>query len=148
MGDVLYLTKMSVKGLGCKPGLAVEGKPAILCTIYGKADGIKVGESQDGRIWQALTGSFAAINLQSGEEFRSGKLFLPSGIHETIENAVKALGDNPGGLSVKFALEIRSVEAKNPIGYSYQAKNLFAAETTDELSEIKKAIASATMLAL
>jgi hypothetical protein len=142
MSEVLYLTKMSVKGLGCKPKLAEEGKPAVLCTIFGKADGIKVGEDASGKIWQALTGTFIGLNLKTGEEFRSGKLFLPSGIHETVENAVKALGENKEGLSVRFALELRAVVASNPIGYSYQAKNLLAMEAADEMSDIRKMIAS------
>lgn len=136
----LFVSKLSVKGIGCKPGACEADKPALLCRIFGKADGIKTGESQDGRVWSALTGSFAAINLQSGEEYRSGKLFLPSGIHETVENAVRALGENKEGLSITFGLEIRSVTASNPIGYSYQAANLVATTATDELSELRKAI--------
>lgn len=138
--EVMYVSKLSVKGIGCKPKLAEEGKPALLCRIFGKADGIKTGESADGRVWSALTGSFAAVNMQTGEEYRSGKLFLPSGIHETVENAVNALGENTNGLSIKFGLEIRAVVANNPIGYSYQAANLVQTETADELSELRKAI--------
>ena len=139
-----WVGKMSVKALGCKPKKVSDENPKIaLCQIFGKADGVKVGEDASGKVWEALTGSFGGINLESGEEFRSGKLFLPPGIHEVIESAVKQLGENPDGLAVKFAIEIYVVVASNPIGYSYQAKNLIKAETTDELTEIRKALADA-----
>jgi hypothetical protein len=137
--DVLMISKMSVKGLGCKP--VGEKEPKRLCRIFGKADGIKMGEDKQGKVWSALTGSFAGVNLDSGEEFRSGKLFLPSGIHETVENAVRTIeADGKEGQSVQFALEIHSIEASNPIGYSYRAINLVPAEAVDELTALRQQI--------
>lgn len=129
--DVAFISKMSVKALGCKPNVGLEdGKPNRLCVIFGKADGFKVGEDANGKIWQALTGDFIGKNIKTGEQFRSGKLFLPSGIQEVVENAVKGKGENA---TVKFGLELRSVVAGNPIGYSYQAVNLIKAEAIDEV---------------
>lgn len=143
--EPVFVTKMSVKGIGCEPGVRqADGKPTVLCHIFGRANGIKMGEDASGNIWQALKGSFAAIDLQhGGAEYRSGKLFLPPGIHETIEQGVLAFGENPNNLTIDFALEIRSVKATNPIGYSYQAVNLMPPTTSDELSEIRKAVIAA-----
>jgi hypothetical protein len=119
------ITKMSVKTLGCKPtgGLpADDSKPNDLCIIAGKAVGYKMGEGNDSKLWCALIGSFRGTNLATGQSFRSGKLFLPSGIQEVVEGAVRGLTAEGG--NVKFAFRIASVKATNPIGYSYQATSL------------------------
>jgi hypothetical protein len=144
MSEQVMISKMSVKGLGCKPaGFDAKSEDARLCIIGGKATGIKMGEDNTGRLWSAITGSFLGINIKTGEEFRSGKLFLPGGIHEAVESAVKGLPDSGG--TVKFVMEIRSVEAKNPIGYSYQAVNLMPMESeTDELEDIKGIVSGRT----
>jgi hypothetical protein len=132
------ISKMSVKSLGCKPtggDPKDPSKPNILCIIAGKASGIKMGEDANGKVWSALTGNFWGQNLATGGTFRSGKLFLPSGIHETLEAAVQGLPE-AGGV-IKFAMKFQSVEAKNPIGYSYQAVNLMPIEAdTDELADV------------
>ena len=143
MPEEVMIPKMSIKGIGCKPAGAPAATPKRLCVILGKASGIKTGEDNTGRIWSALTGMFLGKNLETDETFRSGKLFLPSGIHDAVEAAVKTLP--PDGGVVKFALELRSVEAKNPIGYSYQAVNLIPMEAeTDELAELVALIPAPT----
>jgi hypothetical protein len=140
--ETIIITKMSVKGINCKPTGTNPATP--LCVMYGRATDVKTGENKDGTIWSALTGSFEAVNLQTGDIYKSGKLFLPGGIHETVESAVRGLkqAEKEGSTSVavEFALEIRSIEAKNPIGYSYQAVNLRPARATDELDPLRKAI--------
>lgn len=132
------ITKMSVKGIGCKPtgGLPSDDtKPNPLCIIMGKATGIKIGEGNDGRVWSALIGAFRGVNLATSAAVRSGKLFLPAGIHDAVEGAVKSLPAD-GGV-VKFAMRIESVKAGNPIGYSYQAVNLMPIEAeSDELADL------------
>jgi hypothetical protein len=139
---VNIISKMAVKSLGCNPRkVDKENSPLALCQIFGKADGIKVGEGRDGRVWQCLTGNFAGVNLVTGDEYRSGKLFLPGGIQEVIENAVKSLGEGTD-VTVRFGLQISAVVADNPIGYSYVARNLMPIATGDELSDLRKAIES------
>lgn len=139
--DPVLITKMSVSKLNCIPSACKTiDKPVRLCVIFGQATGIKQGEDTSrGQIWSALVGSFEGVNLQTGEVFRSGKLFLPGGIHETVEAAVRAISGQDG-MSVKFGLELRSVKDTNPIGYSYQAINLIPAEAGDELSPLRLAI--------
>jgi hypothetical protein len=133
------VSKMAVKSIGCDPMKRPDdGKPLPLCVFFGKADGIKEGEGRDGRMWSALTGSFAGVNLVTGDEYRSGKLFLPSGIHEIVENAVKSIKPDDTEAYVKFALQIAVIKAANPIGYSYQATKLIDVAEGDELSEIRE----------
>ncbi len=131
------VTKMSVKGLGCKPtgGLpSDDSKPNPLCIIAGKVNGVKMGEDGNGKVWSALVGSFRGTVLATGVSVRSGKLFLPSGIHEIVEKAALDMGE---GGNLKFAFQISSVKASNPIGYSYQATSLLPMEAqTDELADL------------
>ena len=138
------ISKMSVKALGCNPRVAASKEendttPVVLCTIFGMANAVKSGEDNTGKMWTALSGQFEGVNLQSGngETFQSGKLFLPSGIQEVIEAAVKELGES-GGESVAFALEIRAVRSSNPIGYSYQAASLVPAKASDALATLRE----------
>lgn len=142
------ISKLSVKGIGCVP---IGRKEATrLCIVVGKATGIKTGDqkSKDGEIigkWSALHGVFQAKNLESGEVFRSSKLFLPGGIHEVVEEKVKALGESGG--TVEFALEIRSIESSSPAGYKYQAVPLIEPkESEDELASLVAASEGRKML--
>lgn len=137
--EEITIGKLSVRGIGCIPGPAPKDNPKLLCIILGKASALVNGvDKLTDREWTALKGDFLAVNLATNERFRSGKLFLPAGIHESIEERVRQLQD--GGL-VKFALQLRSVEAKNPAGYSYQAVTLMPIETeNDSLSDMKALI--------
>lgn len=146
MSDIQVISKMSVKTMGCNPRKVAgmddnkDGKPVTLplCVIYGIASGLKHGEDKvNGGVWTALTGDFEGKNLQTGETFRSGKLFLPSGIQEIVEGPIKKAEDENGSCAIKFAFEISAVKASNPIGYSYQAKPLTKPTEGDQLSELR-----------
>lgn len=155
--EIVGVTKMSVKAIGCNPKAATALKgdnppPIRLCIIYGRASGIKVGESAQGEYF-ALLGTFEAMNLEAIEEnkklnpndepyteiYTSGKLFLPPGIHDSVVSAVRSAE----GAAIEFAVEIRAVKANNPIGYSYQAINLLPASEVDDFSTARKAVQSA-----
>lgn len=132
--DVM-VAKITMKGLGCKPYGAPLDDPKRLCVILGKATGMKHGEDEKtGRVWTVLTGEFLGQNLETGARFRSGKCFLPSGIQESVESAIGQLAD--GGV-VQFAVQISSVTATSPAGYSYQGVNLMPVESvTDPLADL------------
>ena len=136
---VKMLPKLSLKGMGCEPRAAATSEtPVELATIFGVATKIKMGEDGKGDVWTALIGQFEGVNLQTGEVFQSGKLFLPSGIQELIEEAI---GNNEG---VEFAFKILSVKASNPIGYSYQAETLTPPKEKDNLSHLRSLVAPHT----
>jgi hypothetical protein len=135
-GETIIVSKMSLKGMGCRPRGGEEA--VVLARVGGKASGILAGEDRTGRMYSALTGQFYGINMETGETFASGKLFLPSGIHEQVEARVKELAE--GGV-VMFGLEIRCVAAANPVGYTYQAVSILPVAEHDNLSEIREAMA-------
>lgn len=144
-----YVSKLSIKALGCDPRLPSGANSKVLCRISGFAQGLKSGEDKNtGNIWTALQGDFEGVNCEAGNDdfgktLRSGKLFLPAGIQDVIEGAVREIENRAGGAespNVVFGLEIRSVKATNRIGYSYEARNLMPARQSDPLAQLRKQI--------
>lgn len=104
-------------------------KGAIL-RVAGIATGTKTGTSNYGP-WTALTGDFYAVNLESGEEFRAGKAFLPSTALGLVEGA---LSDSPEG--VEFAFDFGVKAAENAIGYEYTVKPVVKAKESDRMAQL------------
>ena len=131
------LTKMTLKGMGCKPAQAAsDGKRVPLARIYGYAAGVKAKEDSTGNVHQAIIGQFEGVNLNTGEVFRSGVLYLPGGIHELL---AKPAAEN--NANVQFALEIHAIPAGNPIGYSYSAKSLLPVTARGPLDDLRTTLA-------
>lgn len=147
--EIKMVGKLTVKSAGVSPKkLAADEKMETLslCKIYGIADGIKVIEdARDGRIFYPLTGRFQAIHSGNGTITRSGILYLPTGIHESYESAVRKLEE---GDSLTFALEIRAVKASNAAGYSYEAVDLMPATESNPLDDLAHRIAGGSAQAL
>lgn len=144
-----YVSKLSIKALGCDPRLPQGGTSKVLCRIYGMGKGLKHGEDKTtGNLWTALQGEFEGVNTEQGNEdfgktVRSGKLFLPAGIQDMIEGAIREIENSKDGATepnVMFGLEIRSVKAANRIGYSYEAKNLLPPKQQDPLGSMREVI--------
>ena len=135
-----FLTKLTLKGIGCNPRIAAtENKKVALARIYGVATGIKTKVDPKGDVFEAIEGSFEAVNLKTGEVYRSGLLFLPGGIHETLTGSLKKGGD---GATIRFGLEVSAIPASNPIGYSYSARSLIPDAGDDLLADMRKSVMS------
>lgn len=139
-GAESYLAKLSIKTMGCDPRkvASVDGGKLPLARIYGKAVTVKYVEGADGKASCCFIGTFEGINLETGEVFRSGKLYMPGGVTEVMETALRSAQKEDDKASISFAFEVRSVKAGNPIGYSYEAKAIKPPEVEDELAEIRK----------
>lgn len=141
------ISKISMRTIKTRPAaLAVEGKSTPLAIIVGKATGVKqIVDKERGDVYESLTGMFEANNLESGEVFQSGVLYLPQGIHDMVDSAVRQLKD--GGQSVDFALEVKVVSASNKSGYSYEAVNLIPAKVVDPLQSLREDMARVRLTA-
>lgn len=138
-----YVAKITIKGLGCDPRkvVNVESGKLPLARIFGKVASVRYKEDEkNGGMYVAFIGSFEAFNLETGEVYRSGVLYLPKGISEIMETAVTKLkkGEDDQESVISFAFEIRAVKATNPIGYSYEAQALQAPDKQDELAELRR----------
>lgn len=146
-GEENYVNKLTIKTLGCIPSLVKALKPEqgtklAICRMYGKASKVSYQPDKDaGKFFTVFMGNFEGINLQDGTVLRSGKMFLPPGIQEVVENAIKSAQAKDANASISFAFEIRAVQATNPIGYSYEAAALKNPEAEDELAEMRGVIA-------
>jgi hypothetical protein len=141
--NVQLISKLSLTTIGTTGKLLAAAKvsdPSItrlkLATIYGQAFGIKIKTNKDtGDVYESITGEFEAVNVINGNVYRSGILYLPDGIHQTVEGAVKALqNDND---SVTFALDIYAVPSTSPAGFAYSAESLIKAKKVDPLEEMR-----------
>lgn len=129
--DVNLMSKISVAKCHGKIDKKNLPKGPVL-RVAGIATGTKTGTSNYGP-WTALTGDFYAINLETGEEFRSVKCFMPSTALSLVEGA---LAGSPDG--VEFALDFGVKPADNAVGYEYTVKPVF---------KVKESEAMATLLA-
>jgi hypothetical protein len=136
------ISKITMSSIKTQPSLVktIEANELPLARIYGTLNEVRYQVDKDkGLNYVFFVGSFEAINMQDGEVYRSGKLFLPKGISELVETAVNK---NPNE-SIEFAFEVRSIKATNPAGYSYKVLALKSPEKTDELAALRKLVHSA-----
>jgi len=136
--ETRIVSKITMKNAGVSAkrihGLPENQRALKLAIIFGEASGIKqVDDPTHGTTHEAIVGRFQANNAETGEMTRSGMLYLPKGIHETITSAVKNAEE---GELVRFALEVRAVRADNPAGYSYEAVPLLKPSEHDPLGEL------------
>lgn len=132
-----YLKKLSVKTVYGKPAFAKEdadGTEISVMQVFGQAQGVKAGTSNFGE-WEALTGNFEAVNIDTGEAYRAAQLFLPDLAHEPLVMAMKANPDTP----IDFAIEITArKDSTVAVGYSYGMKTLIETETADPLRALRE----------
>lgn len=145
-GEETILGKLTLKEMGCNPAMVKtlpEGeKQYPLARIYGIASGVRTQEDriQAGKIHTFFVGQFEGVNLNTGELFTSGKMYLPAGLSEMFEQFVtKALADD-AKTQIQFGFEIASQKASNPIGYSYVAAPFHKPEKNDALAALRRAI--------
>lgn len=132
------LSKMSYKtvcGKLNRRDIPVGGELHVM-RIIGQANGTGSGNSDYGA-YTFFKGNFKATNVATGEEFRSGKLFLPAVAQMLLEGAFSDTVK-----SVDFAFDIFIVEADNNIGYEYGARPLVDAGESDPIAILEKQLAA------
>lgn len=135
------VAKITMKTLGVSPAKHATDKGAPIAVVMGMASGIKeVVDKVRGDVYHALVGEFEAENLETGEVFRSGVLYLPAGIHDMVEGAVKKLQGESD--FVQFALQINVIKSASSAGYAYQAKSLIQNRQVDPLNDLRASLAT------
>ncbi len=146
--DVNIVSKLSMKTIRVNPAKFATDSGAPIALVYGQLTGIKdVVDKVRGDVYHALLGSFEGQNLETGERFRSGVLYLPAGIHDMLSASVAKLPEDDDSAYVEFGLEIRAVKAKNPAGYSYEAKSLLKPKASDPLEQLRALLPTNTVSA-
>lgn len=124
------ITAKAVAGAVEKPKKVVQ-----LVRVAGIANKAKVGSTDYGE-YVAFLGSFKAINLATGEEFRSGKLILP----EVAQNVLAGMLEGEGADSVGFAFDLGVKPSKSPTGYDWTATPLVEADEADPVEQLMGAV--------
>lgn len=112
-------------------------KSLELMSVYGFANGAKVGASEYGEFIKLL-GNFRAVNLDTGEIINAPVVILPTYIGE----ALKAALDNPDRTGpVQFAFKIiAKYDVTSVTKYVYVIHDLMPPQQNDPLSTLGQAI--------
>lgn len=90
---------------------------------------------------QRLIGDFIAVNLKTGEVFRSNRCFLPGIMKDSI---VAAINSAAKGDAVQFAFLVSvtddSDNVKNAVGYVYTFETLIEMKESNQMAELAKRI--------
>lgn len=107
--------------------------------VFGVARGVLTGTSTFGQ-WEALSGDFIAVNLETGEEFRSGKAFMPD---IALNLVTGALAGSPDGVEFAFDFGVKP-SAKDPENkYEYTVKPVVKAKESDQIANLRALVAEA-----
>jgi len=112
-----------------------------LYEVVGIATGTKDGATDYGP-WIALSGNFAAHNIETGERFRSGVCFLPD---VALDPVIGQL--NGGAHAVEFGWTIGiKLDDSSTVGYVYYARPIIEADENDPLELLAAKMGTAPAL--
>lgn len=137
--------KIVLKEIGNPKAVLANNDPKakhVLGTVFGIATGVKrvPNKADPTKYDESLSGDFET--LPADKEFdavRSGKLFLPEGLHNMI--ASKLQGENASA-SVQFAMEVATIKSTNAAGYTWSFTPRFETAEADPLAKIREQIAA------
>jgi len=135
--------KLTVATLGWKRRNIEEAVEKItdtdrvhLARIAGVAVGLKAAKDVNEDIIYGLKGNFRGQSMLTGEMVSSGVCFLPAGIQGMLESELADARKEDPNATVRFAVDIFAIRAKNKAGYSFNADNILPSETADPVSEL------------
>ncbi len=129
----------------CHGKIDMENLPKTpILRVFGVARGTKNGTSQFGQ-WTALVGDFAAVNLESGEEFRAGVCFMPETALGLVEGA---LAGSPDGVEFAFDFGVKPSAKEPKTKYEYTVKPVVKVRENDQMTALKALINETAPLAI
>lgn len=142
---VTTISKITPATLRLKPALATkefQNKAVFLATIIGEATGIKEAKSPDGaQIFKGATGAFEGVNIETGDVYRSGVIYLPGGAHDMLITQLEQESDL--SKAIYFGVELWAVPSNNPRGYSWELREIAPIEEVDPLARARQVIEQA-----
>lgn len=153
---MFFENKISMKSIGAQPKTGQTIVDGPVAHIYGSARNYLVGTSTYGEFTK-FRGDFEAVNLATGESYRSQNLLLPDIAAGLLVSALHAAGakhgttktattpENPGEPAtapVEFAIEIgvRKTASDKPggRGYEFTLRPLVETRDSDPLAALRK----------
>lgn len=133
------LKKLSIKGICGNFDVPAPGETVELAVIMGFARGAEVKATTFGDSI-GFVGDFKGIDVSTGEEFRSGKCYLPDVAADLLDNALQA---NEGTVEFGFKIAIVGVKGrKDGEGnkYEYRCAPLMETAENDPLTMLENRI--------
>lgn len=115
--------------------LVANEKSRDLYTVIGVGRAVE-GRETDYGIAEKFKGNFLAVNLLTGEEFRSGACFLPGPAGQMLSGA---MAGEPIEFGFKIGIEL---DASSATGYVYTTESLITPAENDPLTLLAKSIAA------
>ena len=112
-----------------KAAEAAKGEPVTVMRVVGIARGFETGEGDNGP-WVKFKGNFQGTAVDTGELFKSGKLFLPGVASDLLEAELM----NDEVTNVELAFDIHAVEDDtSAVGYVYTVTPLIEVGENDPI---------------
>ncbi len=153
-----FENKISMKTIGVQPKAGQPITDGPIAHVYGSARNYLVGSSNYGTFTK-FRGDFEAVNLATGESYRSQNLLLPEIASGLLIAALHAAGakhgtaktastqeepGEPATSPVEFAIEIglRKTKSDKPggAGYEFTLRPLIEAKDSDPLAALRTAV--------
>jgi hypothetical protein len=109
--------------------LPPEGEEKPLCKMAGYASGVKSGTTQYGE-WHALTGEFAATNLETGEVFMGKTGIVPGAMGDALVDTVsqKLAEDATSKVAFSVIVSVRRSPRNPDEKYEYVVRPVMDAQ--------------------
>lgn len=129
-------SKISLKSIGAQPkaGSLAEGETKKLAVFYGRCVGYITGESSFGEFTK-FRGSFEAVNVETGETYRSANILMPDVITDLLRDALDNRADDSAAL--EFGIELGAKYATTSRGYEYTVSPVVKLVESDELGHLR-----------
>lgn len=131
------LNKITAKTInGGKPKAPKnDGEYLPIMQVYGNADQVAPDHNDYGEFVK-IRGQIGAVNMATGEKFRSGEAILPRVAEQHLAPAIRQ-AERDGG-AVQFAYEIGiKGDDSSVTGYVYTATPLIEDEESDPLAQLE-----------
>lgn len=168
MTDFNYLNKITTSKIGLKPVeikalVDAEKKSCPVARILGRTSGFQVVSGELGES-NRFDGEFEAINMLTGEVFRSKNLFIPQLASDLLEGILQGANDKEAekvevdaktkkGMekqlkvkfqkNIEFAIDLVAIPSKSQTGYEWNAQPVIEVKTEDPFKALKGSIKKA-----
>lgn len=153
--------KISIKGIGAQPAPGSVKEPREIAKIFGSARQFAVGTTTYGDFVK-FKGDFEAINMATGETFRSNSLLVPQILENMLVQALLDAGARAGKTKTAKDAEVQGDPATAPVefavivgvrpagskdgaapagtGYEFTLKPLVELRDSDPLAHLRQAV--------
>ena len=114
-----------------------QGESVYVARIFGIGRSLKTGETDNGP-WVAIMGEGKGINVRTGDEVRSSKVFLPAPADEMVASQVASL-ERGGAVEYGFDVFVREDQTA-ATGYVYEVEPIMEPGESDPLSMLENQI--------